>query len=196
MLTDRRVYLVAFLGFASYCSANTIAFWTPTIIKETGLNDAFLVGLLSSVPSVAGLIGMLWTGRHSDRTLERRWHAACAALVAAFGLGLLSVFHSNTAVAVVLLAIAGAGHFAFVAVFWTIPPAFLGRSAAAGGIGLIASLSSVGGVLVPMIIGWARTATGGFGLGLYFVVGILVLAVIAMLVGIPAAALREAQAES
>lgn len=195
MLKDRRVYLVAFLGFASYCSANTIAFWTPTIIKDTGLSDAFLIGILSAVPSVAGLIGMLWCGRHSDRTLERRWHAAVPALAAALGLGLLPLFHHNTAAAVALLALAGAGHFAFVAVFWTIPPAFLGRKAAAGGIGLIASLSSLGGVVVPIIVGWARTATGNFTLGMVFVVTVLILAVIALLVGIPAHALRETAAE-
>lgn len=191
LLRDPRVYVVAFLGFATYCSANTIAFWTPTIIKETGVHSNLLIGLFTALPSVAGLVGMLWNGRHSDRTLERRWHAAGAALLAAFGLGLLPLFHQNTAIAVILLTIAGAGHFAFTAVFWTIPPAYLGRSAAAGGIGMIASLSSLGGVIVPMVIGWARTVTGSFAIGLYAVVAILILAVVTMLVAIPASALHD-----
>jgi ACS family phthalate transporter-like MFS transporter len=191
VLKDRRVYVVAFLGFATYCSANTIAFWTPTIIKETGLRDDFLVGALSALPSLAGLIGMIWNGRHSDKTLERRWHAAGAALLAALGLGLLPGFQHNTVVAVALLVLAGAGHFAFTAVFWTIPPAYLGRKSAASGIGVIASLSSLGGVLVPMIIGWARTATGSFAVGLYLVVGVLILAVLTMLIAVPADALKD-----
>jgi cyanate permease len=46
-------------------------------------------------------------------------------------------------------------------------------------------------VIVPMIIGWSRTQTGSFGVGLYLVVAVLVIAVITMLIAIPASALRE-----
>lgn len=194
VLRDPRIYVVAFLGFASYCSANTIAFWTPTIIKGSGVTDKLTIGMLSALPPLAGLIGMIWNGRHSDRTMERRWHAAGAALVAAIGLGLLPIFHDNTPMAVTLLTLAGAGHFAFVSASWTIPPAYLGRSSAAAGIGIIASLSSLGGVIVPTILGWAKTSLGSFAVGLYLVVGILLMAVVVMLVFIPAHALRDTAA--
>ena len=68
------VYFLAIIGIYGF------VIWFPTIVKRaTGLPN-MAVTLLSALPYVAGLAAMLWNGWHSDRTGERRWHTARAAL--------------------------------------------------------------------------------------------------------------------
>ena len=38
----------------------TIAFWTPSIIKEIGVQGNFTIGLLAAIPFLAGTIAMVW----------------------------------------------------------------------------------------------------------------------------------------
>ncbi|MBU6256794.1 MAG: MFS transporter [Burkholderiales bacterium] len=189
-LRDPKLYVMALLGFATYWSANAIAFWAPTIIRGTGVSSIAQVGLLTALPSLGGLVSMILVGRHSDRTLERRWHAAGAALVSATALAVLPLFFGSTAGAVALLTLCGVGHFAFVAVFWTIPPSYLAGSAAAGGIAAIGAMSAMGGAIVPALLGWIKTTTGSLGLGMYAISAVLVIAVTVMLLAIPASALK------
>jgi ACS family tartrate transporter-like MFS transporter len=51
--------------------------------------SASVVGLLLVIPNLAGLIAMIIVSRHSDRTLERRYHMAAAGALAGIGLLLL-----------------------------------------------------------------------------------------------------------
>ena len=190
VLRDPKLYVLALLGFATYWSANAIAFWAPTIIKATGVTNITQVGLLTALPSLAGLISMILVGRSSDRTLERRWHATGAALVSATALALLPLFFDCTAGAVALLTLCGVGHFAFVAVFWTLPPSYLSGPAAAGGIAAIGALSALGGAIVPALLGWIKTSTGSLGLGMYAIAAVLVISVAVMLLAIPASSLK------
>jgi len=189
-LKDPKLYVMALLGFATYWSANAIAFWAPTIIRGTGVSNITQIGWLTALPSLAGLISMILVGRHSDRTLERRWHAAGAALVSAVALAVLPLFFGSTIGAVALLTLCGIGHFAFVAVFWTIPPSYLAGSAAAGGIAAIGALSALGGASVPALLGWIKTTTGSLGPGMWAISAVLVVAVTVMLLAIPASALK------
>ena len=47
-----------------------------------------MIGLLSAVPNIVGLIGLVLVSRHSDRTLERRYHSAFPCLTCASRPGL------------------------------------------------------------------------------------------------------------
>jgi MFS family permease len=67
-------------------SNNTIGFWVPTIIQGLGVKSTLTIGILSTVPYIGALIGMVLVSRHSDRTLERRYHAALPCLACAVGL--------------------------------------------------------------------------------------------------------------
>jgi ACS family tartrate transporter-like MFS transporter len=69
--------------------------------------------------------------------------------------------------------------------FWTLPPAFLRGTAAAGGIALVNSVGNIGGFAGPYAVGFARNVTGRFEAGL------LVLAVIAAGGGLLALAVRQ-----
>jgi MFS transporter, ACS family, tartrate transporter len=47
-------------------------------------------------------------------------------------------------------------------VFWSLPTAYLGTAAAAGGIAFINSVGNISGYIAPQITGLLRDATGGY----------------------------------
>ena len=129
-----RVWLCAAVYFCVVSGNATIAFWSPSIIKEIGIVGNLQIGLISAVPFLAGTVAMIWNGIHSDRSGERHLHCALATLVASIGLILTGFFIGNTILALCALTLAAAGILAAFPVFWSIPAAFLTGTAAAGGI--------------------------------------------------------------
>ena len=55
----------------------------PQIVKEFGNLTNTQIGLISAIPFLAAIVGMVLWGRHSDQTLERKYHLAIATFVAA-----------------------------------------------------------------------------------------------------------------
>jgi len=166
---NSRVWLCAAIYFCVVSGNATIAFWSPSIIKELGVQGNLQIGLVSAIPFVAGTIAMVLNGIHSDRTGERRMHCALATLLAAVGLTLTGFFLHSAVLALVALTLASVGILAAFPVFWSLPSAFLAGTAAAGGIALINSIGNLAGFVAPYMIGWFKTTTGQLASGLYFV---------------------------
>ncbi|GAC1334864.1 MAG: MFS transporter [Collimonas sp.] len=164
-----RVWICAAVYFCVVSGNATIAFWSPSIIKEIGVVGNLQIGLISAIPFLAGTIAMIWNGIHSDRSGERRLHCALATLVASIGLILTGFFIGNAVLALLALTLAAIGILAAFPVFWSIPAAFLTGTAAAGGIALINSIGNLAGFAAPYLIGSLKTTTGSVASGLYFV---------------------------
>ena len=164
-----RVWICAAVYFCVVSGNATIAFWSPSIIKEIGIVGNLQIGLISAIPFLAGTIAMIWNGIHSDRSGERRLHCALATLVASIGLILTGFFIGNAVLALCALTLAAIGILAAFPVFWSIPAAFLTGTAAAGGIALINSIGNLAGFAAPYLIGSLKTTTGSVASGLYFV---------------------------
>jgi len=168
-LANARVWVCAAIYFCVVSGNATIAFWTPSIIKELGVQGNFQIGLIAAIPFIAGTIAMVWNGAHSDRTGERRMHCAIAAVIAAAGLVATGALLGSPALALISLTVAAIGILAAFPVFWSIPAVFLAGTAAAGGIALINSIGNLAGFVAPYMIGWLKTSTGHLSAGLYFV---------------------------
>jgi len=190
-LRDPKIYILAFAYFTFIAGTYVITFWLPTIVKSFGVADPLHIGMLTAIPYMIGAIGMVLLSKNSDRTRERRWHAAGAALLGGAGLVVATLLSGNLALALVALSVAAIGILASMPLFWAMPTAYLSGPAAAGGIALINSLGLIGGFVSPFVIGWFKTVTGSVDGGLYFVAALLVLGAFALLLGIPAKALRE-----
>ena len=78
--------------------------------------------------------------------------------------------------------VANVGVYGSQAVFWTIPQSYLSRDSAPGAIGLIAMVGSIGGALVPVVIGRIKDSTGSFTGGFLFVSAALVIAAAGVMV--------------
>ncbi|CAF1276499.1 unnamed protein product [Rotaria sordida] len=138
----------------------------PTILRDWyHLNDGLLTWLLM-IPPFGALIGMLIIGFSSDRTKERRFHTAIPILIGAIGLGLTLIRQQSLITMIILFTIASIGTKAYLPAFWSLPSLFLSESAAAGSIGLINSIGSIGGGVGPIILGVFKDRTGSFFLGI------------------------------
>ena len=164
-LRSRTVLLMAGYSFLNYFVFYTFAFWFPTMLKHrSGFSDARL-GLVGAIPYVVTFIAMQINGWHSDRTRERRWHAALPVLVAGIALlGLLSQPRSIT-LALVCFTLVGTA-YSYLPPFWAIPTEILSQSAAAASVGMINAVGSVAGFAGPYLFGYLHNETGSFSYGL------------------------------
>jgi len=181
-LVQRDVILLTCCYFFATTGGYGIAFWLPTILKRLSGQSDVHVTLFAALPYLAGFIFQQINGWHSDRQLERRWHAALAIFFAGFSLMLAVVFgSSNTTASVVFFTLVGGCYFSFHPCFWAVPTAFLTDSAAASSIGLINSLGNLGGFVGPLMMGYLVHRTHSFSAGLSYLVGSLCLSGILML---------------
>ncbi len=169
-----RLWALALLYFCIVMAFYGVTFWLPQIVQSAGSLSSATVVLLSAIPYVVAAIGMVIIGLHSDRTGERRRHVAVPALIGAAGFVLTVLASSTVFGSLATLSIAAFGIWGTLGPFWTLPPAFLRGTAAAGGIALINSIGNLGGFVGPYLVGYVREATGSFEWGLLALAAALV----------------------
>lgn len=165
ILRSRIVLLLATVSFLDYFVGYGFYFWFPTILKrQSGLSD-MLVGLLGTIPYLVMFVAMVLNGWHSDRQMERRWHAAVPMWIAAIGALGLVVQSRSLAISVLFFTMIASSN-AFLSAFWAIPTTLLSRSAAAVAVGLINGVASIAGFASPYLLGYLSTRTGSFTAGM------------------------------
>jgi MFS transporter, ACS family, tartrate transporter len=180
-LRQRDVILLTMCYFFAATGNYGIGFWLPSFLKRlSGESDA-KVTLLAALPYIAGFLVQQFNGWHSDRTRERRWHAAIPLLLS--GMFLFVAIHMGSSVLLSMLFFVGVSgaYFGFHPAFWPIPTEFLAESAAAASIGLINSVGNLGGFVGPFIVGYLLSRTHSFSAGLSFLVGSFLISAILML---------------
>ena len=180
-LCHRDVILLTLCYFCAMTGSYGIAFWLPTILKRLSGKSDLKVTVLAALPYVAAFVTQQINGWHSDRTQERRWHAALPVFVCAAALVLAVLWRSNLALSVSMFVVAGGAFYGFQPVFWAVPTKFLSESAAAASIGLINSVGNLGGFAGPMVMGYLASRTHSFSAGLLYLVGSLMASGVLML---------------
>lgn len=167
-MTSGRVWLLAAVYFTIPVALYAMGFWLPQIIKSASGGSNAEVGFLSAVPYAVAAVGMVVVGRHSDRTGERRWHIAVAAMVGGASFG-ASAFVHGTVLSLATLSLGMLGLASMLGPFWALATSFLGGIGAAAGIALVNSVGNIGGFVGPNIIGYIRETTRSFSAGLVIV---------------------------
>ena len=73
---DRQILLLVAVYFLAILGALGNIYWIPTFVKRlSGFSNREVTSLLV-IPALIGILGTLINGWHSDKTGERRWHAA------------------------------------------------------------------------------------------------------------------------
>jgi len=170
-LRHRDVILLTFCYFFAVTGSYGIAFWLPTMLKRLSGQSDLKVTLLASLPYLAGFLTQQLNGWHSDRTRERRRHAAVPVLLSGLGLFFAISSGSHLALSIIFFTMMGGAYYAFHPAFWAVPTEFLSESAAAASIGLINSVGNLGGFLGPLIMGYLVSRTRSFTAGLWCLVG-------------------------
>jgi len=161
------VWLMSFIYFCLLMGMYGVTFWLPTLIKATGVKSVLNVGLLTSIPFAAGVIGMILISRSSDARQERRWHCAVPAAISCISLILSTIYGKDTILAVIFLSLAMAGSLSALPAFWILPTSFLGGTAAAAGIAVVNSIGNLSGFLGNYLVGWLTDLTHSTNSGVY-----------------------------
>jgi len=167
-IANPRTWLLAIVYFTIPLTSYGLGFWLPQMIKTATRANNFTVGLLTAIPYAAGAIAMVVAGRHSDRTGERRWHVAIAAVVSATGVA-LSAFGGGAVWAIAMLSLATIGYASMFGPFWALATSHARGVGAAASIALINSIGNTGGFVGPFLLGSIDDATHSFAAGLYVI---------------------------
>lgn len=164
---DPKVWLMCLIYFCFVMGQYALTFWMPTFVKSTGIDDTLTIGVLSAIPFVAALIAMNLFGRSADKRRERRWHLVVPSLMGAVGFSMAASVSGSTVLSLIALSFAAAGVLTCAPLFWSLPTAFLGGTAAAAGLALINSVGNLAGFVSPYMIGGLKDATGSTSIPMY-----------------------------
>ena len=178
MLRELFTPVIMLYTLAYFCLTNTLSalsVWTPLILRSFNQeSNNITIGLLSAIPQVCTIIGMVWWSKRSDRFNERKIHTLLPYLFAAAG-WILTATSSNPMLQFSGIVMASAGAFAAMVIFWTTPDQSISVQARALGIAVINATGMTGAALGPLLMGWMKDITGSFNAGIYMVAAFLVL---------------------
>jgi ACS family tartrate transporter-like MFS transporter len=164
-LYNPRILSLCAIYFGTAAGSVGLVMFLAQIVKELGLTN-FWTGYVSSIPYIAGTIGMLILGYITDRTRERRWNCLVANLIAACGLVMAGLTHGSWW-SLVGLALSTIGIYGMKPSFWPMPSLSLTGTAAAAGIAWVNAVGNLAGTVAPFIVGWIKDSTGSFSGGLF-----------------------------
>jgi nitrate/nitrite transporter NarK len=166
------IWAMALIYAGPSATSTTLSVWQPQLIKAFGGLTNFETGLLSALPFGVASILMVWWGRSSDRTGERRWHSAgpllliAASIVATF---VTPAFWPT----MILLSATLVGAYSAKGPFWALSYEMLSPRTVAAGLAIIGATSNlIGGGLTVNIYGLILEQTGSYSLALLPLAGL------------------------
>ena len=159
---DWRVWVLSLVYFGLPACMYGVTAWLPTAIHSmSGFSDQ-MIGVVAAIPYFATAVAMVVVGRHSDHTGERRWHSAGMAFLGAAAL-VVAAYSRAPFLVIMGMSLGMLGAQSMAGPFWAMATSRTGGAAAAVSIAIINSVANLGGYFGPYMIGFARSANGGFG---------------------------------
>lgn len=178
-----KIWMLSIVYFGVSTTMYGVTLWLPSVIRALSGYSYLWTGIVAVFPFLLTVVVMVMVGMHSDRKDERRWHTAISAFIASAGL-ILAGFGHSTFIVLTGLAIGLAFAEGMVGPFWAMATSSMGDISAAAGIAVINSLANLGGYFGPDIIGFFRTANGGFRGGLLAIgTAVAISGIFALIVG-------------
>jgi MFS transporter, ACS family, tartrate transporter len=159
-LRDPRVIALGLALLGNQCGLYGVQLWLPQMVQGMGFSN-FATGFVVSLCFIAAMIAMIFWARRSDAHDERVWHVVIPLTLAAFGLAFAAI--APTPLLMLLaLTVSLVGTLAYNGPFFSLPATFLAGTAAAGGIGFINTIGSLGRFIGPAAVGWFKQQTGNY----------------------------------
>jgi len=146
-----------------------LVLFLPQILKGQGMSNT-QAGLMTAIPYVFGTVAMVVCGCISDRTKDRFWMLTATCSCAVAGLILGAMLRDSIWV-LAAFSLATIGFYGMKSPFWPLPSTFLTGPALAAGLAFINSVGNFAGYLGPIVVGYAKDATGSFEVSLYVLAG-------------------------
>jgi MFS family permease len=147
------VFIMVAIYFLHNCAAYGCMTFFTSGLQGRGFSPTGY-GILFAVPYALTAVLMVLNSWHSDKTSERRAHAAVCYLLSGASLILSVSLRGHFWISYALLCLAVPGPFVAMGPFWAIPSETLPRYAAGVIIGVVNAFGNLGGFAGPYIAGW------------------------------------------
>lgn len=164
ILTDRNVWLL----LCAFSMINMLSYgfslWLPSAIKAASTLGIGSVGMLSALPYIAAVFGLIAVTRSSDKRGERRLHVAIPML--AIGVLLwVGAYFGQHAVVIQMVAFVAMGFFLYMylPILFTFLTEILPQEMAIPAIAFVGGVGNLfGGFVGPWLVGLIKEQTGSF----------------------------------
>ena len=170
IFSDNNMWKLIFIYFFYQVGIYGFAMWLPTLLKSITNSGMTSVGMLSTFPYFAMIIGLYVFAQLSDRSMNRRRYTAMPMFGFAVCFLLSTVFKADVWISFAFLVGCGLFMQSASGIFWTIPPILFPAEVAGGARGIINALGNLGGFIGPFAVGWFRTTLDSYDAGIYFLV--------------------------
>lgn len=143
------LYNAGFYGFT---------LWLPQVLTTMTNGSTELVGFLTAIPYVFGLVMMVLISIRTDRLGSRRSTVLVPVGIAGIAL-VVGQFVGGGVPEYLLLCVVAAGLYIHGA-FFALPPLLIRTEILAVALGLIGGIGNLGGFLGPYVVGWLTDVTG------------------------------------
>ncbi|CUH94598.1 hypothetical protein P22_0664 [Propionispora sp. 2/2-37] len=175
MLFNKNLWLMTGIYLCHNTGQYGYSIWLPTLVKKLTQTNLTAVGFLISPPFIIALIGLYLFGVLSDRRGNRRMYTAVS--FCGFGCCLLLAVLSadNIWLSYSFLVVTGFFNKSMNSPFWSMAPSLFPPGIAGGARGFINSFGNLGGFVGPTLVGWLTAFSGNMMIGLYGLIGMLLL---------------------
>lgn len=161
-LVDPKILYFCLIYLCIQASVYGLTFFLPKqVTNMTGHKAGLEASLITAIPWVIALIGVLFIPRMADKTRRYGWMTGLMLLFSGVGIAASGFFLHSPVIALACLSIAAMGFVSAQPIFWQLPTRYLSGAALAGATGLINAIGNLGGWLAPNMRTWA--AEGLFG---------------------------------
>ncbi|WP_437891799.1 MFS transporter [Phytobacter sp. V91] len=139
--------------------------WLPSLLHSASTLSVEMIGLLSGLPFLAGMLGIILITWHSDRHgQERRWHAAIPTIITGVVLiAAMLVAPASVPAQITLLIAAGFTMKMFIPLVFTRLTETLPRTKAITAVVFVNAVGNLlAGTMGPLIVGVLRQSTNSF----------------------------------
>jgi len=169
-LRQPMVLALALAYFLINTSGYGLNIWLPKMVQKFSGLTSFQISLLVAIPYLFSIPAMLIAGWHSDKTGERRVHAALASITAGVGLALSQYLAGSPALVIVSFTIASIGVMCFYPTYWALATGMMSARSAAASFGFVNLIANFGGFVGPYMVGYLTDRTGSYSAGVFSLV--------------------------
>jgi MFS family permease len=158
VLTQPRIFILAFFYMMISMSIYGVGYWLPTVVKGFGVTST-VNGLLNMIPWFLTSVMLLWLpGRLKNVNAIIR----CVGFAAIFGIVcfMVGTLAPSPIIRLAALSLGAPCLYFMIPCFWWMPARLLSGAQAAAGIAAINALANVGGFFGQNVMPWVQKATG------------------------------------
>lgn len=193
ILLNRKVVTLVGAWFLYCAGFYGFTMWLPQVIANISQASEKAVGVLTAIPYIIGLLGMIFISVRSDKKGLDKTIILVPLGISALALIIGQLFSTATLQFVFLCLVAG-GLYIHGA-FFALPPLVLNARILPLALGLIGGIGNLGGFVGPYVVGWLIDLTGSPFLGFFVMAACLFSSAIGLALITPKTSKRQVSFE-